>query len=297
MPDEDDRPAADPLIEAREVTRTYGGVAVLRSASAAFPPGLTAVIGPNGSGKSTLLGTLVGRVLPVEGAVLRRGPAAGARIGYLPQDVPFRDDFTAKETLAFYARLADAGPGAADDALASVGLVDAGDRRIDALSGGMRRLLGIAVATLGEPPVVVLDEPTSGLDPGMRERAFAAAADRADGGTAVVVSTHDLGLAEAHADRVVALHRGRVAAAGRIDALRATHDVDDLTGLYRSIVDTNGSRGAEGTNRQSGDGQSAGEAGSESGSKAGSAPGTESESDGGSGSDSGTVHVPGVSDR
>ena len=270
----DPDPDADaPLIEVRDVTRTYGGVAVLRSAAVAFPPGLTAVIGPNGSGKSTLLGTLVSRVLPVAGEVRRHGSAVDGRIGYLPQDVPFRDAFTARETLAFYARLIGVEPTAADDALASVGLDDAGDRRVDALSGGMRRLLGIAVATLGDPPVVVLDEPTSGLDPGMRERAFSAAADRADGGTAVVVSTHDLGLAGTYADRVVALHRGRVAAAGRVEALCSAHEADGLDGLYRSIV---GSKPSE---------------------RLVSGAGSEGDADADADPDSEGVHVPGVSDR
>ena len=271
----------DPLIEADGITRSYGGVAVLRDASVGFTPGLTVVIGPNGSGKSTLLGTLVGQVPPVSGEVRRHGPAVDGRIGYLPQDVPFRDAFTARETLAFYARLIgvegavdEGGDGAVDNALAGVGLADAGDRRVDALSGGMRRLLGIAVATLGDPPVVVLDEPTSGLDPGMRERAFAAAGERAGTGTAVVVSTHDLELAEAYADHVVALHRGRVADAGPIERLLANHGVDDLAGLYRSVV------GAD----PAGEGSSA-------------AAGDDAEAKPTGGEDDAAVHVPGVSDR
>lgn len=146
-----------------DVTRTYGGVPVLDSVSLTVEPGLTAVIGPNGSGKSTLLGVLVGATAPTAGEVRHPGATGPKPIGYLPQRVPFREGFTARETLAFYARLVGDDP---DAALDRVGLGDAGDRRVEALSGGMRRLLGIAQAVLGDPSLVVLDEPASGLDPG-----------------------------------------------------------------------------------------------------------------------------------
>ena len=219
-----------------DVTRTYGGVPVIDSVSLSIRSGTTAVIGPNGSGKSTLLGLLAGTVEPVRGAVDRVDPgneSRGRRIGYLPQTVPFRGSFTARETLAFYARFVDADP---DALLASVGLSDAGNRRVDALSGGMRRLLGIAQATIGDPPLVVFDEPTSGLDPGMRKRAFRMAATAADDDTAVVVSSHDLDLVGEHADRLVLLDRGAVAATGRVEALLETHDTSSVKALYRSVV-------------------------------------------------------------
>ena len=219
-----------------EVTRTYGGIPVVESVSVPIRSGVTAVIGPNGSGKSTLLGLLAGSIEPVEGAVDRaetRDGRGDRRVGYLPQAVPFRGSFTARETLAFYARFVGADP---DELLASVGLSDAGGRRVEALSGGMRRLLGIAQATIGYPPLVVLDEPTSGLDPGMRERAFRVAAAAADDDTAVVVSSHELDLVGEYADRLLLLDRGRVAAADDVDSLLEDHDVSSVEGLYRSVV-------------------------------------------------------------
>lgn len=223
----------DSLAELSGVARSYGGTAVLDSVSLAFEPGVTAVIGPNGSGKSTLLRVLVGTTEPTAGEV-RYATAADAKpIGYLPQQVPFRDGFTARETLAFYARLVDADP---DAALERVGLADAADKRVEALSGGMRRLLGIAQAVLGDPPLVVLDEPASGLDPGMRDRAFRTATERAGDGTAVVVSSHDLELVDEHADRAVVLDRGRVAASGDLERLFDEHDVADADALYRAVV-------------------------------------------------------------
>lgn len=227
-----------PIATLDGVTRTYGGIPVIKSVSLSISPGVTGVIGPNGSGKSTMLGLLSGVTTPVEGSVRRPATTEtnrrGRRVGYLPQTVPFRGSFTARETVAFYARFLEADP---DTLLEAVGLADAADRRVDALSGGMRRLLGIAQATIGEPPLIVLDEPTSGLDPAMRERAFRVAASAADDDTAVVVSSHDLDLVGAYADRLVVLDRGRVLTTGSVEALLERHDVSTVDTLYRTVVE------------------------------------------------------------
>ena len=215
------------------VSRTYGGIAVLDSVTLDVGPGVTAVVGPNGSGKSTMLGLLAGAAEPTTGTVSVTDPSGPKPVGYLPQRVPFRDGFTARETLAFYARLVDADP---DAALERVGLSDAAERPVEALSGGMRRLLGIAQATVGTPPLVVLDEPTSGLDPGMRERAFRTATRAATDGTAVVLSSHDLELVNDHADGVVLLAGGQVAAAGSRGDLLDNYDVASVDELYRAVV-------------------------------------------------------------
>jgi len=254
----------DTLAALRDVTRTYGGVSVLDDASLAIEPGLTAVIGPNGSGKSTVLSMLAGVVEPTVGEVHLPDADGTKPVGYLPQRVPFREGFTARETLAFYARLLDVDP---DRALDAVGLADAGGKRVEALSGGMRRLLGIAQATLGDPSLVVLDEPTSGLDPGMRERAFETAAAHAAADTAVVVSSHDLDLVDAYADRVAVLARGRVVASGDVGALCDEYGVDDVDALYRAAAGGVGPDGGADDANGSGDERSRG------------------------------VHVPGVSDR
>ncbi|EMA57189.1 ABC transporter ATP-binding protein [Halorubrum lipolyticum] len=264
MPDE-------PVAALSEVTRTYGGVPVLESVSLAVEPGVTAVIGPNGSGKSTLLRALVGATEPTAGEVRHPGATGPKPIGYLPQRVPFREGFTARETLAFYARLVGDDP---DAALERIGLGDAGDRRVEALSGGMRRLLGIAQAVLGDPSLVALDEPASGLDPGMRERAFRAATELADGDTAVAVSSHALDLVDEHADRVVLLRRGEVAAAGPLDRLLEERGAADARELYRVVV-------GETSASAPGEGDGAG--------------GDEGERDAGDAEPG--VHVTGVSDR
>ena len=224
----------EPVLVADGVSKAFGDVEVLRDLSLSVASGsATAIIGPNGAGKSTLLRTLAGVIPPTEGHVSYRGPEARREIGYLPQQPAFRSGFTARETLAFYTAFVGGEP---DALLDSVGLEAAGDRRVEALSGGMRRLLGIAQATVGDPPVIVLDEPSSGLDPGMGRRMFEVVADLAAGGTAVLYSSHDLAQVERVADRVVVVDRGRVVDDGPPERLCRRHDAESLQDLFDALV-------------------------------------------------------------
>ncbi len=225
----------DPVLEATDVTQEFGGVTVLESLSVGIESGtVTALVGPNGSGKTTLLRTLSRVVSPTAGTVTYSGPEATRAVGYVQQQPSFRSEFTARETIEFYAALAEA---TADGVLGRVGLGDAGDRRVGALSGGMTRLLGVAQATVGDPPVVVMDEPTTGLDPGMSGRIFEIVRELAAGGTAVLVSSHDLTRVEACADRALVLNRGSVVADGDPETLCERHGADSLWGVFAEVVD------------------------------------------------------------
>lgn len=224
----------------RTVARTdglgvaFGDVQVFSEISLAIEGGaVTAVVGANGSGKSTLLRALAGLLPPTEGTV---GVAsAGVRpVGFCPQDPRFREHFTVEETLSFYADLLDA-PVDVAETLELVGLDAVADRRVDALSGGMIRLLGIAQAVLGDPGMLVLDEPGSGLDPSLRVHIFETLRDVAATGPAVVVATHDLAGA-ADADRVLVLDDGAVAADGAPEDVLADAGVDSLEAAFTAIV-------------------------------------------------------------
>jgi ABC-type multidrug transport system ATPase subunit len=218
------------------VSKSFGPVEAVSDVTLSISTGaVVAVIGPNGSGKTTLLRTLVGDLSPTSGSISYLGPDVDREIGYLPQQSTFRPGFTAAETLAFYSSLVD---GADPETLLDrVGLSAAADRNVEDLSGGMRRLLGIAQATVGDPPLVVLDEPASGLDPNMSASVFETAAEMAGSGTTVLLSSHDLALTEATADVVVVIDRGRVAASGSIETLCERFEADSLRGVLAAIVE------------------------------------------------------------
>ena len=208
------------LLEATDVARSYGTVSVLEDVSLDVHSGtVTALIGPNGSGKTTLIRTLAGLDETTAGTVSYRGPETVREIGYLPQRPAFRPGQSVHDTLAFYASLVGETEADAIARLERVGLADAADRDVDALSGGMTRLVGIAQATIGSPPVVILDEPASGLDPAMRVHIFEAVERLAATGTAVLLSSHDLALVERTADRVVLLDGGEIVRDGSPTAL------------------------------------------------------------------------------
>nr|WP_152419432.1 ABC transporter ATP-binding protein [Halobiforma nitratireducens] len=235
----DDVPDRPPVLEADDVDHSYGPVSVLENVSTTVDAGaVTALIGPNGSGKTTLLRTLAGLLEPTGGSVTYRGDDAARRIGYLPQQPAFRPGFTVLETVRFYSSLvgADEPDTAAVDRLETVGLADAADRPVEALSGGMTRLVGIAQATIGDPPVVVLDEPASGLDPGMSNHVFEIAAELAAEGTAVLLSSHDLSLVDRTADAVALLDDGRIVRQGPPASMRADLEVDSLRAVYEQSV-------------------------------------------------------------
>jgi ABC-type multidrug transport system ATPase subunit len=226
----------EPVLRIDGVSKSFGPIEVLSDVSMSVPSGaVVAIIGPNGSGKTTLIRTLVGDLEPTAGRVSYQGPDAERPIGYLPQEPTFRPGFTAAETLAFYSSLIDgADP---EHLLERVGLAAAADRNVEDLSGGMRQLLGIAQATVGEPPLIVLDEPASGLDPNMSDNVFETAAEMAGSGTTVLLSSHDIALVEETADVVIVLDRGEVAASGTQDALFERHDAESLREVLRAIVD------------------------------------------------------------
>ena len=225
-----------PILRLDSISKSFGTVEALSDVSASVPSGsVVAVVGPNGSGKTTLIRILVGDLAASSGSVAYEGPDADRPIGYLPQDPTFRPGFTAAETLSFYSSLVDGSE--PEPLLERVGLAAAADRNVEALSGGMRQLLGIAQATVGDPPLVVLDEPASGLDPNMSANVFGTAAEMAGAGTTVLLASHDLTLVEETADSVIVLARGTVAASGTVGELRSAFDVDSLRGVLNAVVE------------------------------------------------------------
>jgi ABC-2 type transport system ATP-binding protein len=215
------------MLELHELTKRYGRRTVLRSVTATVPAGtITALLGPNGAGKSTLLHAING-LIPVDaGAVSvfdRKGEPASLRtIGFCPDDLPMADLLTGMEYLDLVqgARRISVPERVKDRLLRGMRLQDAAHSLIDTYSHGMRRKLQLVAALLHNPNVLVLDEPIRGLDPEsgaiMKQllRRYAAR------GNAVLLSTHDLMVADQLCDRVLVLERGRLRASGDLASMR-----------------------------------------------------------------------------
>jgi ABC-2 type transport system ATP-binding protein len=178
------------------------------------PSAVTAVVGGDGAGKSTALRALVGLAKPVSGRVSR---PAEERVGYLPASSGVYPDLTVDENLAFAGAAYGLGRGEVarrrGPLLERTDLAEARDRLGGRLSGGMRQKLGVAMALLHGPDLLVLDEPTTGIDPVSRAELWRLIGSSAAGGAAVVLATSYLDEAE-RAGEVVVLDRGRILVAG-----------------------------------------------------------------------------------
>ena len=200
----------------------------LEAVSAAIAPGqITAICGPNGAGKSTMLALMAGLIAPASGTVRLDGQDLAAlprrerarRIGFLPQDAEVAWNIDVR-TLVSLGRLPH-GTGAAEDAravdaaLVDLALVPLAARPIASLSGGERARAMLARVLAGEPDYILADEPLASLDLAHQAAMLGHLRRLADGGAAVVLVLHDLAAAMNHADRVVVLADGRIAADGQ----------------------------------------------------------------------------------
>ena len=187
---------------------------------------LVGLLGPNGAGKTSVIKILLGLVRPDAGQVLLLGrpaqdPASRARVGYLPELFRYQPWLTAAEVLRLHVRLAnvDVPKEERREALAKVSLVDRADDRVGGFSKGMQQRLGLAVALVARPELVVLDEPTSALDPIGRADVRDLLLSLKERGVAVLLNSHLIGEVERVCDRVVILDKGRVAASGSLAEL------------------------------------------------------------------------------
>lgn len=208
------------------LSKDFGQVRAVVDVTLDIRPGeVHALLGANGAGKSTLMRCLLAYLRPTSGSVQvlggdSRDPAIRARVGYLPGDLRLPARATVAEILSFHARLLMR---AGRPPLQREGLVSQLDvpvaRRFGTLSKGNRQKVGVVLALMADPDVLVLDEPTSGLDPLMQDYVHDLVRTRRDAGCAILLSTHILAEAEAIADRVAVLSRGHLVADRPIDAL------------------------------------------------------------------------------
>jgi ABC-2 type transport system ATP-binding protein len=210
-----------PAIRAIGLHKSYGGREVLGGVSFEVRPGeLFALLGPNGAGKTTTVEIVEGYRLPDGGSVevlgldpVRDGRRLRPRIGLMLQEGGVDPRTTPREALRLYARFYR-GAEDPDRLLELVDLGRAATTRYRRLSGGEKQRLGLALALIGRPEVLVLDEPTAGMDPAAKQATRERIAALRAAGTTILLTTHELGDVELLADQVAVLDRGRIVAFG-----------------------------------------------------------------------------------
>lgn len=206
---------------------TFGEVHALRDVSVTARAGeALMLIGPNGAGKSTMIRILLGLVRPDAGSIVVDGQKVSVgrtfkeNLGYLPEAIAFSDNLTGRQVLRFFARARAVSKRRVDVVLERVGLAAAAKRKVRGYSRGMRQRLGLGIAILSEPDLLVLDEPTGGLDQEGLAVLFSVLDEWREAGRMVLIATHDLTLLERRVDRVCILESGRRVALDTPMALR-----------------------------------------------------------------------------
>ncbi|MGI9952409.1 ABC transporter ATP-binding protein [Moorellaceae bacterium AZ2] len=220
------------IIVTENLTKRYGPITAVEGLNLEIYEGeIFGLLGPNGAGKTTTILMLLGLTEPTAGRALVAGldatrqPLAVKRIvGYLPDNVGFYEDMTARENLLYTARLNHIPPEESrrriDAALEQVGLTDHGDRRVREFSRGMRQRLGIADVILKDPRIIILDEPTLGIDPeGVRELLDLIVRLSREKGKTILISSHLLHQIQQICNRVGIFVGGRLLAVGPLETL------------------------------------------------------------------------------
>ncbi|MFN8620506.1 MAG: ABC transporter ATP-binding protein [Chloroflexota bacterium] len=220
---------AGPAVETRGLHKRYGRTVALESLDLRVERGeVFGLLGPNGAGKTTTVKLLLGLTNPTsgEGRLLGRPMGdreARRRTGYLPELFRYPHWLRAREVLRLHCELAElprrTWDHEVDTALERVGLATRGADKVSGFSKGMQQRLGLGVALLGDPEIVILDEPTSALDPLGRDEVRSIIRDAGARGTTVILNSHLLGEVERLCDRVTIIHRGRAIAAGTVREL------------------------------------------------------------------------------
>jgi ABC-2 type transport system ATP-binding protein len=235
--------AMAPLIETVGLTKRYGALVAVNTVSFTVARGeVLGFLGPNGAGKSTTMRMLAGFITPDAGSatlcghdVQQQGLAARRSLGFLPEGAPTYPDMSVIGFLRFVARVRGMGAPAIAHAMGVTQLDPVRRQRIDTLSKGFKRRVGLAAALLHDPPVLVLDEPTDGLDPNQKHEVRALIARMAPE-KAILIGTHLLDEVEAVCTRAIIIAAGRVVADATPAALARLHPSGRLEETFRMVT-------------------------------------------------------------
>lgn len=222
------------IVETDRLTRLFKAQAAVSEVSLHVGEGTVyGLLGPNGAGKSTLLKMVTGMLRPSSGAIMFDGHpwtrADLASIGSLIETPPLYGNLSARENLEVRTTLLGIPGSRIDEVLATVGLTDTGKKRASQFSLGMKQRLGIALALLNEPKLLILDEPMNGLDPIGIQELRALIRSFPEQGVTVIVSSHILSEVEQVADHIGIITEGRLAYEAPLDG------AVDLEALFMDV--------------------------------------------------------------
>ena len=231
------------MIEAQAVSKFYGAFVAVQDISFRIPANqVVAMLGPNGAGKTTMMKILTGYLAPSEGTariagydVQRERIAAAAQVGYLPENGPLYGDMTALELLRFFGEARGLSAMQMRNRMEAViqqcSLEHILEKRIGNLSKGLRQRVGLSIALLHDPQVLIVDEPTAGLDPNQVRQFRGLIAELRQSKT-LLISTHILSEVMTVADRVLLINNGRMIFDG-VPAELAAGGVSPEEAFYR----------------------------------------------------------------
>ncbi len=220
------------VVEVQDLVKDYNGFKAVDGVTFHVAQGeIFGLLGPNGAGKTTTILMLLGMTEPTAGVVCVCGydpnkePLEVKRItGYLPENVGFYEDLTAKENLLYLTKLngipEDVAIKKIDEVLTTVGLLEVKDKLVGTYSKGMRQRLGLASVLIKEPKLVILDEPTTGIDPEGTEQVLDLIRKMSrEMGVSILLSSHLLYQVQQVCDRVGIMFRGKMVAQGSIEEI------------------------------------------------------------------------------
>jgi ABC-2 type transport system ATP-binding protein len=235
-------------IEVQNLTRKYNGLCAVDGISFSVEPGeIFGFLGPNGAGKTTTIRMLTGQLLPTSGTakvagfdIVNQRQQLKPRIGVVFDNQNIYERMSARENLAFFARLYRVPRSRVDEVLAQVDLTERARDKVQKYSNGMKQRVLIARALLHKPEVLFLDEPTRGLDPHIARDLRKIIIDLANEGMTVFLTTHYMEEADQLSGRVAFLDQGRIVVMDTPANLKSAYGKDERTTLEDIFIELTG---------------------------------------------------------
>lgn len=244
MPD----PGTETIVLVDGVTKDFGGKIAVKDLSFSVPAGqICGLLGPNGAGKTTLFRLLMGILKATRGRLLVDGldafedrVDAKRRIGYLPDEPIFYSYLSAREILELSAAMHGIDPDKAieriEPVITRMKLADEMDNYAEDYSRGMKKKLGLLLAMLHQPRLLILDEPTNGLDVESTRLFYELIGEAAAAGTTILFSTHLMDHVTRLCSHAVVISQGQLVARGSLAELRATTGLEDLEDIFVKLT-------------------------------------------------------------